>query len=105
MNLEEMVLEQAAKEFQLAIDQEVFLSFFDDRSMKIVWERDAAYPLIVIARIAYDHGPVTQTGLREHNLEPIQLWCMYNRCGKRTSFDTFKFRNEAELSMFLLKWG
>ena len=105
MNLEEMILDQAEKEFQLAIDLEVFNSFFDDKSMKIVWERDAAYPLIVIARIAYDHGPVTQTGLREHNLEPIQLWCMHNRCGRRTSFDTFKFRNEAELSMFLLKWG
>ena len=37
--------------------------------MKIVWERDAAYPLILIARIAYDHGPITQTGLRESNLE------------------------------------
>lgn len=73
--------------------------------MKIFWERDAAYPLIVIARIAYDHGPITQTGLREHNLEPVQEWCMHNRCGRRTSFDTFKFRNEAELSMFLLKWG
>jgi hypothetical protein len=105
MNIEEIVLEQAAKALQLSIDQEIFRSFFDDKSMKIVWERDAAYPLIVIARIAYDHGPVTQTGLREHNLEPIQLWCMHNRCGKRTSFDTFKFRNEAELSMFLLKWG
>ena len=105
MNIQEVVLEQAAKALQLSIDQEIFRSFFDDKSMKIVWERDAAYPLIVIARIAYDHGPVTQTGLREHNLEPIQLWCMNNRCGKRTSFDTFKFRNEAELSMFLLKWG
>jgi hypothetical protein len=73
--------------------------------MKIVWERDAAYPLILIARIAYDHGPITQTGLRESNLEPIQEWCMYNRCGRRTSFDTFKFRNEEEVTMFLLKWG
>ena len=73
--------------------------------MKIVWERDAAYPLIVIARIAYDHGPVTQTGLRDHDLDPIQDWCVANRCGVRTAFDTFKFRNERELSIFLLKWG
>jgi hypothetical protein len=105
MNIQEIVIQKAAKEIQLAIDLEVFQSFFNNESMKIVWERDTAYPLIVVARIAYDHGPITQTGLREHDLEPIQLWCMHNRCGRRTSFDTFKFRNEAELSLFLLKWG
>ncbi len=105
MNLQEIVLDEAAKAIQLTIDFGIFRSWLDNESMKIVWERDAAYPLIVIARIAYDHGPITQTGLREHNLEPIQLWCMHNRCGRRISFDTFQFRNEAELSMFLLKWG
>lgn len=73
--------------------------------MKIVWQRDIHAPLILYARISYDHGPVTQTGLREYQLEPIQEWCMLNRCGRRTSFETFRFRNEAELSMFLLKWG
>lgn len=73
--------------------------------MKIVWQRDIYTPLILSARIAYDHGPVTQTGLREYQLEPIQEWCMHNRCGTRTSFEQFRFRNEAELSMFLLKWG
>jgi hypothetical protein len=105
MNIEEIVLEQAAKELQLAIDQEVFLSFFNARSMKIVWERDTNKPLILYARIAYDHGPVTQTGLRDHDLDPVQLWCAQNSCGRRTSFEQFRFRNEAELSMFLLKWG
>lgn len=104
MNIQEIVLDQAAKEIQLAVDLEVFQSFFN-KPMKIVWERDAAYPLVVVARIAYDHGPITQTGLRDHDLEPVQAWCMHNRCGWRTSFDTFKFRNEAEMSMFLLKWG
>ena len=74
--------------------------------MKIVWERVfETYPLILYARIAYDHGPVTQTGLRDHDLDPIQDWCVANRCGVRTAFDTFKFRNERELSIFLLKWG
>jgi hypothetical protein len=73
--------------------------------MKLVWERDAAYPLIVIARIAYEHGAVTPTGLRDTHLDPVQDWCVQNRCGRRTSFDTFKFRNEEELVMFLLKWG
>ena len=105
MNIQDNIISRVAKDLQVAIDFEVFQTFFNNESMKIVWERDAAYPLIIVARIAYDHGPITQTGLREHNLEPIQLWCMHNRCGRRTSFNTFKFRNEAELSMFFLKWG
>ena len=73
--------------------------------MKIVWERDTAYSLIVVARIAYDHGAVTPTGLRDTHLDPVQDWCVQNKCGRRTSFDTFKFRNEKELAMFLLRWA
>lgn len=74
--------------------------------MKIVWQRVfETYPLILYARISYDHGPVTQTGLRETDLEPIQEWCMLNRCGRRTSFDQFRFCNQEEVTMFLLRWG
>ena len=105
MNLEEMVLEQAAKEFQLAIDLEVFNSFFNNVPMKIVWERDTKHSLTLYASISYDHGPITQTGLRSHDLDPIQLWCAQNSCGRRTSFDQFRFRNQEEVTMFLLKWG
>ena len=105
MNLEEMILDQAEKEFQLAIDLEVFNSFFDEDPMKIVWERDTNKSLVLCARISYDHGPITQTGLRSHDLDPIQLWCAQNSCGRRTSFEQFRFRNEEEVTMFLLKWG
>ena len=73
--------------------------------MKLIWESDGVYKLILIARIAYEHGAVTPTGLRSEHMDPIQDWCVQNKCGVRTSFDTFKFRNEKELSMFLLKWG
>ena len=73
--------------------------------MKIVWQRDTPTALTLYARISYDHGPITQTGLRESDLEPIQEWCVHNRCGRRISFEQFKFRNEAEVTMFLLKWG
>lgn len=105
MNLEEMILDQAEKEFQLAIDLEVFNSFFDEGPMKIVWEKDTKHSLTLYARISYDHGPITQTGLRSHDLDPIQLWCAQNSCGRRTSFEQFRFRNEEEVTMFLLKWG
>jgi hypothetical protein len=73
--------------------------------MKIVWERDTTHSLTLYARMSYSHGAITQTGLRDHDLDPIQLWCAKNSCGRRTSFEQFRFRTEAEVTMFLLKWG
>jgi hypothetical protein len=73
--------------------------------VKLIWERDTTFPLILIARMAYEHGAVTLTGLRDTHLDPVQDWCVANKCGRRTAFDTFKFRNEEELTMFLLKWA
>lgn len=43
--------------------------------------------------------------LQERDMDPIQAWCDAHNCGRRTSFDTFKFRNKKEITMFLLKWG
>jgi hypothetical protein len=44
-------------------------------------------------------------GIGEHDIDPIQEWCEKNNCGKRISFDTFRFRNKKEMTMFLLKWS
>lgn len=44
-------------------------------------------------------------GANEQTMDPIQRWCEQNNCGIRTSFDTFKFNNKAEMTMFLLRWG
>lgn len=44
-------------------------------------------------------------GISERDMDPIQKWCVANSCGVRTSFDTFKFKSEKEISMFLLRWG
>jgi len=44
-------------------------------------------------------------GLNESDIDPIQAWCEQHSCGKRISFDMFKFRNKKEITMFLLKWG
>lgn len=44
-------------------------------------------------------------GVSEHDIDPVQEWCEQNNCGKRTSFDTFRFRNKREMTMFLLRWS
>jgi hypothetical protein len=44
-------------------------------------------------------------GLNHDDMNPISQWCLTNNCGRRMSFDTFQFRDEKEISMFLLKWS
>ncbi len=44
-------------------------------------------------------------GISEHDIDPVQEWCEEHNCGKRISFDTFRFRNKKEITMFLLKWS
>jgi hypothetical protein len=71
--------------------------------MKIVWQRLPGHYLR--ARCEYPYGAVTTTGLRDTDMDPVQDWCVANKCGRRTAFDTFKFRDERELAFFLLKWS
>ena len=71
--------------------------------MKIIWQRLPGNWLM--AKYQYPHGAVTATGLRDTDMDPIQDWCVANKCGVRTAFDTFRFRNEKELTIFLLKWS
>jgi hypothetical protein len=73
--------------------------------MKLVWQREPGDKIILVAKCQYSHGAITATGLRDTDMDPIQDWCVANRCGVRTSFDTFKFRDERELTAFLLKWS
>ena len=72
--------------------------------MKLVWERHSR-PFYLCARMAYEHGAVTPTGLRDEHLDPVAAWCRENNCGVRTSFDQFRFRNEKEIAVFLLRWA
>ena len=46
-----------------------------------------------------------EVGVNEKDMEPIQEWCQQNRCGRRISFDTFQFKNKAQITMFLLRWA
>ena len=43
-------------------------------------------------------------GLEDADLKPIQEWSMQTGCGRRTSFDVWRFKNEGELAMFRLRW-
>lgn len=72
---------------------------------KLVWVQGKREYLTLIARVFYEHGALTATGLADMDLEPVHQWCKENRCGVRISFEEFRFKNKKEMSFFLLKWG
>lgn len=45
------------------------------------------------------------TAATEIDLAPVEAWCKQHDCGTRYSSDTFCFRNEQEITMFLLRWS
>ena len=38
-------------------------------------------------------------------LDEIAKWCKIHDCGSRQSYDMWQFRNESEITVFLLKWS
>jgi hypothetical protein len=37
-------------------------------------------------------------------IKDIEIWCSQTGCGKRVNYHSFAFKNEAELTMFRLRW-
>lgn len=88
--------------YQVWIDEMV-----SEPNRKIYWI-DTARRFTLAARVRVfssdgDHSFVT--GLSEKDIDPIQRWCELHNCGRRTSFDTFQFKNKKQITMFLLRWG
>ena len=43
--------------------------------------------------------------VREQDMDLIGQWCRENDCGRRMSFDQFRFETESQVTAFLLRWG
>ena len=47
-----------------------------------------------------------EVGLREDDLDPVQHWTWTRLPSAiRTSFDTWRFKNEQDMAVFLLRWS
>jgi hypothetical protein len=46
-----------------------------------------------------------EIGIHESDMDAVQAWCDETNCGKRMSFDTFRFKNAKHKTMFLLRWA
>lgn len=40
----------------------------------------------------------------EEEMIEIADWCTEAKCGRRTSFDTFEFKNQQEYMLFAMRW-
>lgn len=38
------------------------------------------------------------------NMNEIARWCSTHQCGKRVNLRAFSFKNQDEVTMFLLRW-
>ena len=45
------------------------------------------------------------TFITEEDMVAVADWCHENDCGRRISFDTFRFRRAEEITAFLLRWS
>jgi hypothetical protein len=72
-----------------------------------VHEIEGKFPIV---RIIFDYGEESYINTYADLSEPLDIgtmqeWCTENECGWRTSYDTFKFRNQDQLLMFVLRWS
>lgn len=47
----------------------------------------------------------SSAGRVDDYLFEVTQWCKLNECGVRMSYDMFKFKTRAQVTMFLLKWS
>lgn len=74
-----------------------------DMEKKLTWISTES-KLVLAARMTTLHYN-WEISASEFDLDPVQVWCEKNNCGKRISFDQFRFRNKKEVTMFLLRWS
>ena len=70
---------------------------------KIKWQR---LPGLKLQAYTDDVAPRGfERGLHEADMDPIQNWSEECNCGTRMSFNVWKFKNEKQITMFLIKWS
>jgi len=67
------------------------------------WEAQGKLELVLKAELDTGSGPKILAP-DAYIVHPIQEWCLENNCGRRMSYDTFRFRNQKQKTMFLLRW-
>ena len=69
---------------------------------KIKWQRLPGLKLQAYVDEIQPRG--FERGLRETDMDPVQDWSTWCKCGTRMSFNVWKFKSEKQITMFLIKW-
>jgi len=71
---------------------------------KIKWQR---LPGLKLQAYVDDIRPENRPGrgLRETDMDPVQAWTEECGCGVRLSFNVWLFKNEKQITMFLIRWS
>ena len=70
---------------------------------KIKWQRLPGLKLQAYVDEIQPRG--FERGLRETDMDPIAAWTDECRCGTRMSFNVWHFKNEKQITMFLIRWS
>jgi len=87
----------------IAIWYNNFLSMKND-PVKIQWERSNPQNPLQLSAYSETAPQGYVNFIQEEDMVAVADWCSTCNCGKRTSFDTFRFKNEKQVTMFLMKW-
>ena len=70
---------------------------------KIKWQRLPGLKLQAYTDEVAPRG--FERGLNETDMDPVQAWTTECNCGTRMSFNVWKFKNEKQITMFLIRWS
>ena len=94
---------QMGKSYVNSLLQNFYASMREQYMPKIKWQRLPGLKLQAYVDDIQPRG--FERGLREDDMDPVQAWSVECNCGTRMSFNVWKFKNEKQITMFLMKWS
>lgn len=77
-----------------------------DYKLEIVEGPKQKAPKIRVSHNIDEHWVNTFADLaEEQDLNLMSAWCEENKCGHRTAYNEFKFRNKDQMVLFILRWS
>ena len=68
------------------------------------WVRKPGKKLVLLAQYRQQED-FLHYGLRPDLFDRIGRWCSETGCGRRTAYNEFTFREEKQITLFLLRWS
>ena len=94
---------QMGKSYVNSLLQSWYKTMREHHAPTIKWQR---LPGLKLQAYTDDIAPRGfERGLNESDMDPIQAWSTECNCGIRMSFNVWKFKNEKQITMFLIRWA